>query len=563
MVVNDSGREGGREKRRARSRRYERGNAIRDPHSVLIRSRLAPDLLEKLAQANRTARATVLRSSRPARFEVIVEMNETFPGGAKAAREIIFLLFQGEREGGLRRLLHEVSGAAAGVAREASLSDDGSSFHGEVFEAKSRMTATYAFMTLDQETIERLVDLRLELNEGETDGSKSIALIHRIWLDHSLETFVYKSAQTIKADAALSAFDCKGHGIVWAVADTGVDAEHPHFQTHGTLRLPAGIRHRDFTILNASASNLDEAEASAMTDQAGHGSHVAGIIAGETSVRSDAPSSIPPELSPQSIVVERDERLSSTQVASNDITVNRIRGVAPLCKILSLKVLDARRRGNVSDLLAAIGYIQEVNDHGRRIRIHGLNLSVGYPFDPQWFAPGHSALCVEVNRLVKSGVIVVAAAGNGGYGRVTTYTARAEQSAFLCSIADPGNAELAITVGSTHREMPHTYGVSFFSGKGPTADGRSKPDLVAPGERIVSCAAGKGGSAVFKEDSGTSMAAPHVSGAIAAFLSVRNEFVGQPERVKEIFMDAATDLKRAVEFQGRGAIDLMRALQSV
>ena len=96
----------------------------------------------------------------------------------------------------------------------------------------------------------------------------------------------------------------------------------------------------------------------------------------------------------------------------------------------------------------------------------------------------------------------------------------------------PAMRNLAITVGSAHRDMPHTYGVSFFSGKGPTADGRMKPDLVAPGERIVSCArmseaGGDAGVIPFMEDSGTSMAAPHVSGAIAAFLSVRTEFIGQ------------------------------------
>jgi subtilisin family serine protease len=139
------------------------------------------------------------------------------------------------------------------------------------------------------------------------------------------------------------------------------------------------------------------------------------------------------------------------------------------------------------------------------------------------------------------------------------------------SINDPGNAELAITVGSTHRESPHVYGVSYFSSKGPTGDGRQKPDLVAPGEKILSCAAGtklgkigaKRGDAVYVEDSGTSMAAPHVSGAIAAFLSIRREFVGRAETVKEIFLSNATDLKRDRNFQGHGLIDLMRAIQSV
>jgi serine protease AprX len=59
------------------------------------------------------------------------------------------------------------------------------------------------------------------------------------------------------------------------------------------------------------------------------------------------------------------------------------------------------------------------------------------------------------------------------------------------------------------------------------------------------------------------MAAPHVSGVIAAFLSVRREFIGQPEKVKDIFVSTATDLKRERYFQGSGQVDLMRAIQSV
>jgi serine protease AprX len=174
---------------------------------------------------------------------------------------------------------------------------------------------------------------------------------------------------------------------------------------------------------------------------------------------------------------------------------------------------------------------------------------------------------VEVDQLVKSGVVVVVAAGNGGYGVVTTDQG-SQAAAHALTIDDPGNADLPITVGSTHRDKPHTYGVSFFSGRGPTADGRMKPDLVAPGERIVSCALMKdpmrpADAVPFREKSGTSMAAPHVSGAAAAFLSVRQEFVGAPQRVKEILQLGATDLKRRPEFQGAGLVDLMRALQSV
>ena len=218
-----------------------------------------------------------------------------------------------------------------------------------------------------------------------------------------------------------------------------------------------------------------------------------------------------------------------------------ISGMAPRCQLLSLKVLDDSGAGVVSSLIAAIEYIQRVNGYGRRLRVHGVNISVGYDFEPEWFACGQSPLCVEVDQLVRSGVVVVVAAGNTGYGWLSTTLRGTVQAGKNLTINDPGNADLAITVGSTHREMPHVYGISYFSSKGPTGDGRDKPDLVAPGEKILSCAAGnrRKEAAVgvpsydYVEDSGTSMAAPHVSGVIAAFLSVRREFIGRPDQVRK------------------------------
>ena len=181
-------------------------------------------------------------------------------------------------------------------------------------------------------------------------------------------------------------------------------------------------------------------------------------------------------------------------------------------------------------IIDAFEAIQELNGYGRRIVIAGVNLSAGYPFDAKWFGCGQSPLCQEVDRLVRSGVVVVVAAGNSGYGTVSTAYTKGWASTLAQTINDPGNANLAITVGSTHRNEPHLYGVSYFSSKRRTGDGHRKPDLVAPGERIISCASAQsrlpatiwnpdGTTATItdqythKEDSGTSMAAPPTSRA--------------------------------------------------
>lgn len=456
---------------------------------------------------------------------VIIDLNLDYPGGREGARQQV------------QKLLQEIT---AGDPTQG------------IKELMSRRSQQYLFGNLKKDAIEELVK-RDNAKVPETVSTQRA--IYRIWPDFAVEAFINKSISTVKVDAARSAFSALGEGIVWAVLDSGIDESHPHFRQHKNLTLEPPLNPLDFT-------TLQESEGQPNKDEFGHGTHVAGIIAGEVIATEEEP-----------IVAVSRQRDETGEVHAESIKLEKISGMAPKCKLLSLKVLDEKGKGSTSNIIAALEYIQEINGYGRRLRIHGVNLSVGYDFEPKWFACGQSPICVEVDRLVRSGVVVVVAAGNTGYGALAG-TSRGTVSAGMdLTINDPGNAELAITVGATHRDMPHVYGVSFFSSKGPTGDGRAKPDLVAPGEKIISCAAGvkipnpplenQDKSAIYVEDSGTSMAAPHVSGAIAAFLSVRREFIGQPEKVKEIFLTTATDLKRERYFQGEGLVDLMRAIQSV
>lgn len=415
-----------------------------------------------------------------------------------------------------------------------------------------------------------------ELVKADEEQAKELRdrLIYRIWPDFPLSPLIDRSVGTIKGDAAVRSYEATGDGIVWAVIDSGIAARHIHFgnpaepKKHLLFHPDVAELHRDFT---GDKPSEPAPIKSALTDGYGHGTHVAGIIAGGLSkglkgkafrvyenVYVSDPSS-----------ENKEHKIQRRTVANPE----KLQGVAPRCKLVSLKVLDDGGEGRTSNIMRALEYIRrDLNADPKLLRVHGVNLSLGYEFDAEMFACGQSPLCVEVDRLVKSGVIVVVAAGNTGYGRLNSQQ-RQTKVGLANTINDPGNSSLAITVGATHRDSPHLYGVSYFSSKGPTGDGRLKPDLVAPGERITSCAAGKklvsrggeieDGVAAYIDDSGTSMAAPHVSGAIAAFLSIRREFIQRPEEVKRIFLESATPLGRERYFEGHGLVDLMRAIQSV
>jgi serine protease AprX len=265
-----------------------------------------------------------------------------------------------------------------------------------------------------------------------------------------------------------------------------------------------------------------------------HGTHVAGILTSDWKLG--------------------DDREEDPMPADHDLI-----GIASGLELYDLRVLGPDGSGDEFTLIAALQFVHHLNANKDRVLVHGINISLSIRHDVANFACGRTPVCEECERLVGAGTVVVAAAGNDGYARYQTMLGLPSEGYRSISITDPGNAEGVITVGATHRYRPHSYGVSYFSSRGPTGDGRLKPDIVAPGEKITAPVPEK----AIKTMDGTSMAAPHVSAAAALLMARHQELIGQPGRIKEVLCSTATDLGRERYFQGRGMVDVLRALQAV
>jgi subtilisin family serine protease len=376
---------------------------------------------------------------------------------------------------------------------------------------------------IDLEVLQSYVSAELTRSEVEALASQMRGVaVYRVFKNNVKRRHLKNSVETIQASTAHLGYKARGGRIRWAVLDTEVDARHPHFNRKGEP--PTVERIFDCT-RNGEAREI-KLEASRDVD--GHGTHVAGIIAGAN-----------PALG--------------------------ISGIAPDARLWSYKVLGDNGDGADAKIIKALDHIYDSNRSASELEIHGVNLSLGGGFDPEAFGCGDTPLCKELRKLWRQGVVVVISAGNEGQcdiprvGSLNTYI----------SIGDPANLDESIVVGSVHCTKPHLYGVSYFSSRGPTADGRSKPDVVAPGEKILSCRArdtrtlapyGKTEHELYTYLSGTSMAAPHVSGLIACFLSARREFIGYPDKVKKILTQCCTDLERDARCQGAGLVNLVKML---
>ena len=222
-------------------------------------------------------------------------------------------------------------------------------------------------------------------------------------------------------------------------------------------------------------------------DDNGHGTHVAGLVAGDGTA-----------------------------------SMVKYRGAAPGCGIIALKVLDCYGTGSQDDVLRALRWIRE---YRQQYRIRVVNISVGTTCNSK---RNHARLLESVEQLWDEGVVVVTAAGN--------------QGPRPGSITAPGSSKKVITVGSSDL----LEGRSAISGRGPTAECVCKPDIVAPGNKIMSCVPGKPYSYGVK--SGTSMSTPLVTGAIACALE-KNPALTNTD-IKTMLMNSAEDMGLPQNLQG-------------
>lgn len=394
--------------------------------------------------------------------------------------------------------------------------------------------------------LKRFVSIKLtrrEIDRVRTvvlDGKlRGVSLDVKVWRNAEKNALIYQSLDTLQVRPAATAYSARGKQIEWAVLDSGVRADHPHFAKFENVVSQWNCLKQGDPIPEWGPAGGAAGMKLTDLDPNGHGTHVAGIIAGAY----------------DGLLEIGDPAIESEVV-----------GMAPETRIHSYRVLDAAGNGNDAAIIKALDHIAMTNERAGKLVIHGANLSLGGQFDPTMYGCGHSPLCQELRRLWRQGVVIVLAAGNSGQVRVASLDNSLIELNTVVSIGDPANLGDAIAVGSVHKTNPHMHGISFFSSRGPTMDGRVKPDCVAPGERVLSARADFREQKkprvqdLYIEMSGTSMAAPHVSGLIAAFLSLRREFIGYPDKVKRILKDNCTDLDRERYAQGKGMPNLVRML---
>ena len=316
---------------------------------------------------------------------------------------------------------------------------------------------------------------------------------------------IYRLAEDIDIDYI--SFDSKVFALL-DIASASVEANLPHRRGYTGEGVTVAIidtgtsPHSDLLVPNERIVGFKDFvnNRSSPYDDNGHGTHIAGIIAG-------------------------------SGYSSN----GKYTGIAPKANILPIKALDENGSGNTSDIIKAISWaIETKNQYNTKI----INLSLGSPVNNPC---SKDPLCKATKEATDNGLVVVVAAGNSGPSKK--------------SILSPGISPNVITVGAVDdKRTPNTSDdtIASFSSRGPTKEGLNKPDIVAPGVNIMSLSNTKQNG--YTSLSGTSMATPVISGAIALLLEKESNL--SPDEIKRRLARSCIDLKEYKEDQGSGMISL-------
>jgi serine protease AprX len=362
------------------------------------------------------------------------------------------------------------------------------------------------------------------VSDKELDKLARHPLVKSVHLDRPTSGLLNRTAVVVGARWVQDYLGYDGSGVGVAVIDSGITSWHDDLTSHGSGQRV--IHFVDF--VNGQANAYDDN---------GHGTHVAGVIAG------------------------------------NGYDTYGVRaGIAPGAHLIGLKVLDAQGAGYISNVIAAIDYVIA---HRADLNIRVANLSVGAAVTTSY---ANDPLALSAKRAVDAGIVMVVAAGNLGK--------NAAGASQYGGITAPGNAPWVLTVGASSHQGTvgrHDDIVARFSSRGPSAiDYAAKPDLVAPGTGTISLSdptstlystkaeylVGGTRQTSYKPYlslSGTSMAAPVVAGSVALMLQANPSLT--PNAVKALLQYTAqvdSDYDYLTQGAGflnaRGAVDLAKFL---
>ena len=353
--------------------------------------------------------------------------------------------------------------------------------------------------------------------------------VERVMIDRPAFATMERTGQAIGATVARSQYGVSGRGVGVAIIDSGITSYHDDLYRSLSGSTSRRVVHfKDFTRDISPNLWFNDLQ----SDDYGHGTHVAGIIAG----------------------------------TGYDSSGRRV-GVAPGAKLLGLKVLDGEGHGYISDVIAAIDYAIAVRST-YNVRVINLSVASGV-FESYW----HDPLTLAAKRATEAGIVVVAAAGNLGLD--------ANGRPQWGGVTSPGNAPWVLTVGaSSHQGTVQRSDdvVANFSSHGPTwLDFAAKPDIVSPGVGIESLSDPRSelygtfrsyllngtvpvGYKPYLSLSGTSMATPVVAGTVALMLEANPNLT--PNAVKAILQfTAESHADENVLSQGAGFLNAKGAVR--